>query len=298
MSRTKESVKDEVEKTLKKTYFDKVYRFVSSKNPSLWGIEQPRDFLKCALYLLLFKEIHAIGYNQLLHSVRDWHNCSEDSFKHNLQTLRTLLGEWGKEQIILGTKSDWDRNAKRIPMGRRVKGINLWIDSSDFRLKGRRSVSRKDPSWSYKCNSPAHRFMLISDGHMKPRLLRGGYSPKVYDSEWVRINKEFLDSNLHGGVLVGDSHFRAGREYLNNVTIEAPVTAAGRPRRGQTSVGHLTKDVQNYNKQVRKVRHRIESPFGLARLKFKTLALPWMEHEDQLESLVFFAVGLIAAQRK
>lgn len=55
------------------------------------------------------------------------------------------------------------------------------MDSADFRLKGKSCTSVKDPSWSYKENSPAQRFLIGADVNTRIRVLDGGYSPKLYD---------------------------------------------------------------------------------------------------------------------
>ena len=140
--------------------------------------------------------------------------------------------------------------------------------------------------------------MLITDGKMKPRMLRGGYSLKIYDSEWMRITKETLEESLDGGILVGDSHFYSARKYFSNITIHAPIlTIRHAPQEGETH-GHLTQEEEKYNSQVRKIRHRIESPFGLAKKKFQALSVPWMEDTASLESLVFFTIGLLAKLKR
>jgi len=86
------------------------------------------------------------------------------------------------------------------------------MDSSDFKMKGKRSTSTKDPFWSYKENGPARRFMMVTDGRGSVKRIWGPYSPKTYDGDFLKaINKISLQPStnamlsqiviLHGLVL-------------------------------------------------------------------------------------------------
>jgi hypothetical protein len=69
-----------------------------------------------------------------------------------------------------------------------LKDVNLWMDSSDFRLIGKKSVSTSDSSWSQKCNSPGQRYQFIMDGKSRIRKIWGGMSPKVDDGNHLRLS--------------------------------------------------------------------------------------------------------------
>ena len=53
-----------------------------------------------------------------------------------------------------------------------VEDAHLFMDSSDFRLQGKVSTSRKSDTWSYKWNSPGSRYMLIQ-----------GAATRIYDGD-------------------------------------------------------------------------------------------------------------------
>jgi len=78
--------------------------------------------------------------------------------------MRQTLSEWGRSQVILGTLDDWIQSVKLKKFNKQVKETNLWIDSTNFKLKGKRSTSRTKGDWSFKCNAPGRRYMFISDG--------------------------------------------------------------------------------------------------------------------------------------
>ena len=114
----------------------------------------------------------------------------------------------GKEQIVIEGKDDWVKNAAILPKKSGLQTVNLLIDSTDFHLCGKASISRKDPSWSYKLNAPGQCFQIACDSHGKIQQVWGGYSPKVYDGNWVRIVKEILSTEFNGAHFIVDTHYK------------------------------------------------------------------------------------------
>lgn len=299
MPLTYNDVKERVHAGVPVRAFRSVYDYVSGKELSLWGAVKPRNFLRMTLYVVLYKDLLGIGYNKLYNQIKGWYASSHSSLRHNTRLLRTECGCWGRRQIKVGTPSEWNGAARHVPRSKDLRGVNLWVDSSDFRLKGRSSVSRKDDMWSYKENSPAQRFMMLSDGKMRPRMISHGYSPKTYDSTWIRSHRSYLDRHFSAGVAVGDTHFFKGSSYLHHMQIIAPFSAAGRRRKGaQKRPRMLPPKKQAYNKRVRELRSRVETPFAAVKNRFESLSHAWLEEEGQQESLVFFAFGLLAFLKK
>ena len=54
----------------------------------------------------------------------------------------------------------------------------------------------------------------------------------------------------------------------------------------------LTQEEEKWNKQIRLIRQRVESPFGIIKGKWGSLKTPFAEDEHQLDSLVKFALGV------
>ena len=170
------------------------------------------------------------------------------------------------------------------------------MDSTDFRLEGKRSVSRKDPSWSYKCNSPGRRYQVLSDAQRRIRKVWGGYSPKVYDGTFLEMWKEWIETNLRGGVVVADNHYEYGRYSIQDPKFYvAKSNPRGRKRKRQDSGQNLqvlTKEQQQMNAAIKKARSRVEAPFGTIKLMWKNLNKPFGEDPEQLDCLVFIAFAV------
>jgi hypothetical protein len=113
-------------------------------------------------------------------------------------------------------------------------------------MEGKRSVSKKSPKWSYKEKGPGLRFMFLMDGKRRIRKLWGGYSPKMYDGDFIKMNKEFFEEHCSGVGIVGDIHFETGPVHTPNVQWLVPVSQPrGRKRKNRTEpVAVLTKKQQ------------------------------------------------------
>ena len=90
-------------------------------------------------------------------------------------------------------------------------------------------------------------------------------------------------------------HILHGAEQL--AAFQAPYSGAGRKRKrvsidSQEQESCLSAAQQHYNQLVHEVRAQVESPFGLAKVRFKGLLCPFGEDDDQLKFLFVFAAAI------
>jgi len=131
--------------------------YVENQKPSLWGAQKPRDFTARSVTIALFKDIENVGFKKMKNDFSSWYFGQDKSLCHNQKVIRELLAEWGQKQVKLGKKEDWLVARDNASLPALVSDAALWMDDCDFRLEGRRKVSKKDSSWSYKENTPAIR---------------------------------------------------------------------------------------------------------------------------------------------
>ncbi len=55
--------------------------------------------------------------------------------------LRGIFYQWDKDQITLGNASIWDEVTAYVEVPSLIAAANLLLDSCDFRLQGKASVS-------------------------------------------------------------------------------------------------------------------------------------------------------------
>jgi hypothetical protein len=294
-----QQVQQELYTRVSQKVVSEIITYIKAQKPSLWGEQQPRPFLSHTVTLVLYKDAFKIGYQRLLKRVKLSYKITHKSLQHNAEVLRRIMKEWAQQHIILGSETDWNQAVRHCDLKGDVKDANLWMDSTDVPEEGKRSVSRKDPRWSFKLNGPGRRYMIVRDGKGKIRKIWGGYSPKVHDGTWLELMKESLEESLSGAVVLADNHFSAGKKLFESVTFltnYAEKKVSKKRKRESEEDGEglttLTKQQKQFNSAHRKARARIETPFGYIKSKFESLEKPWSEKEEQLDCLVWTAVGI------
>ncbi|ELR22596.1 uncharacterized protein ACA1_307930, partial [Acanthamoeba castellanii str. Neff] len=148
------------------------------------------------MLLVLYKDAFAVGYTWLYARVKKWLQSSSRTLCHNTQLLQTCFKEWGKTKVELGKLKSWERKAASLALKGVVMKGSLWMDSFDAHLKGKSTVSHKSPSWLFKCNSPTQQFMVLQDAEGVVCTLWGGYSPKVFNGDFLKMNQDWIKQSL------------------------------------------------------------------------------------------------------
>jgi predicted transposase YbfD/YdcC len=298
MSLTKQAIKEEVHHHIKKEIMTEIVKFIEGKRLSLWGTcKGERMFTEEMIYITLYKDIKNVGYDALYHQLA-FININDKSLRHNVKEIRKHLEEWGKKHIELDDHYAWNRAIRKVKLGQKIKDANLFIDSADFKFRGKSKISKKSADWSYKANGGGQRYMIVYDGKGLIKRVWGGYSPKLYDGHFLKLMSEYLDKELYGGVVVGDNHFLYGSQYLNHVKFYCNTAEnSTKTNRDGKRLSSSTTNEQNFNEQIRAVRGKVESPFGFLKSKFGSLH-NFPEDKDQQDAVVTFAMGLFNRSKK
>lgn len=273
----------------------------------LWGQEQPNKFIETMVCTALYKDLSALGYSKIIQDVNFGFSIQAKSLSHNVKLIREMLMEWAKKQIVNEKKQAWNASSKILPKKKELKQVNLFMDSTDFRLAGKVLVSRKDSRWSYKLNSPGQRFQVLCDAKEIVQKVWGRYSPKIYDGHWIEIMAEELGLQFSGAFIIADTHYETANNILSRFKMQKRIrfyTPIAQPRGRKLKKNEnlpndlsrgacvLTKEQQLYNKRHAHVRARVESPFGLIKMKWQGLSKPFFEKEYQQTLLVYIALGI------
>lgn len=295
MPLTLEDCKKLVISKLSRNTYEKISNYVMCRQPQLWGEDKPHSFLQTNLLLTFYKDIVGIGYKRLLLDLSNLpFRLNHKSFQHNVEVLRAVVAGWARSTIKLGSMYEWRTAARNVHLDPLLKKVVFWMDSKDFRQEGRRSVKRSSPKWSYKCNSPAQRYMFLRDGTGKVRGLWGGYSPKTYDGHWLRAQRAWLEKKLKGAGVVADNHFHWGVENLHNVKFFCNTRKRKCCTEDEESgiIEEVTDTRRDHNQSVKCARARIENTFGEMVTTFGALSKPWASSDTQQDYLVQIAVGV------
>lgn len=288
-----EELVEVVQSEIKEQVLTEMFNFLERQQLNLWGAYKAKsDFLFIMMITTLYADKKGIGEQKLLKKIRNLAQISLTSLQRNMYLIRKALSQWGQEHIILGDASQWRAVARGAVSDPEVKDANLWMDSVDFRLKGRRLKKKKDPSWSYKEDSPAQRYMVLSDASSRIRYVWGGYPPKLFDGDFIRINRHWIEENLKGGNVLADGHFTVAKKLFKGVKFYVPFPEVTYNDGSGNKVLKLTKEQQKFNKAVKAARSRVESPFGLMKQNWKSLSKPWYRDEKCQNFLVTYIIGI------
>jgi hypothetical protein len=199
-------------------------------------------------------------------------------------------------------KIQLDNAAKRAKVPKDFPNGRFVLDSCDKLLMNNHNdpPPSEDPDYSGKELHRAQRYTGLTDLDGFVNKLWGGYSPKVYDADFVKIEQDFFGNNLDGMGVFVDNHYSKCKEYVKNVDWfyhytkkeleEDNVDAEG--------IGALSKKKETYNKKLSRVRGRVESPWGIMEKKFECLKSPWQEDKLAQDDIVYLAVGVMNYERR
>ena len=276
----------------------------------LWGSANIKEAAKRETILLLYKDLYAVSYNRLAIEVDLGFRLSQHSFTHNAKVIRKALGGWGREQIWFDTWEGWDKLVENSKKVRGLEKVNLWMDSTDIQMAHRDGWTKGGPDFSGKTKKFGQRYQVVQDADGVVQGLWGGYSPKLYDGDWVNIMKEPLSRELFGGHVVADTHYETANKTFKSIGEEESVkfyTPIAKPRgpkkkkggkgsnnSAEESVGLrvLTKDQETHNKRIASIRGRVEGVFGTIKQKWKCLDGPFREKKEQQNYVVYLAIGV------
>jgi hypothetical protein len=297
MSVSKRAMKAAVLRRMSSRTLHRIQKFVRTSNPQLWGTKRSRNYVGDCTLVALFKDLFAVGYSNLFMKIKKWMPTSHNSLQHNTKLIRGLLAEWGKKRILLGTLQDWEEAAQYQQFPKDINNIHLWLDTTDLRLVGKASCSHQSSKWSYKCNSPGRCYAFLCDAEGQIKKIWGGYSPKIYDGDWLEMNARWLEKKLAGANVIADTHFEWGTKNLTKVNFVTPIPKPrGRRKRdlgGRPIPKTLTKKEATFTQHVHSVRSRVENVFGRLGQKIDALTVPFREGKKQLDYLVWFGAGLL-----
>ncbi|ELR24171.1 uncharacterized protein ACA1_376440 [Acanthamoeba castellanii str. Neff] len=155
---------------------------IIAQEPPLWGMRKGKHFYHCFVLVTLYKDCYAIGQDQLYNEVKK-------SLQHNIHILHHIHKKWAQTVTHLGNLTTWHRLTAKLNLTGPVEGGCLWMDSFNIQLSGVTCILKKDLAWSYKLNSPGQHFMVLLNAHGQFQALWGGYSPKIFDGDFLKIQQ-------------------------------------------------------------------------------------------------------------
>jgi len=213
--------------------------------------------------------------------------------KNNIHQSLKALGAWGKKQIELPFVATLRRIAKPRLFPKSLQKICLWVDTTEFKKTGTRSICKKSPEWSVKQKGAARKWLFLSDAKSRIVFVDGPYTPTTYDGHILANVRETLEREVEGAGILGDSHFHSTSQFFKKIDLIAtkpPIPGRQKMKKKDDS-GGLSKDELKLNKEIKKFRGIVEQSYSWFQSKFGALAKPFGEKE-KFHHLVLFAIGV------
>ena len=282
----------------------------SPETGRFWGRDKRQGWIPRLVTLAVYRDLTNHGYQKALDEYNIDVSMTHKSFEHNTQVIREILGGWAREWIVNDGEGVWNDSKGMFGGKGGLFKVNLVMDSTDFPLAGRRSCSRKSPRWSYKLKGPGQRYQVIFDARGVAQGVWGGCSPKMYDGDAIKLLKDYLALHFSGAHIAADTHYETCNKTMAIISAQDDVkfyTTISKPRgrkakkkrtndstpnddplKGATK---LNKQQEEWNSALSVIRARVESPFGIIKRRWASLAEPFRESEEQQDYLVSIALA-------
>lgn len=297
-----------VHQSIKAPTVTSIVTFCAGKSPSFWGEHRPqcdREFCAHNVYLALFHFLTGKGYDWIAFNINFEYPIQKGSLRHNITVLAPILAEWGRSKVVLGGLNDWKAATATIKIPDSLKGVNLWMDSTDVHIQGIKKIGKKSDNWSFKLNKPGLRYMCALNGHGCVIKYWGAYSPKTHDGTFINSLGDEFGEIFRGAGIIADNHFGICSKFFKNKVnffTNKSLRNGKKLVKGVDSkedfASNLTKADQKFNKEHQALRARVESVFSWIKQHFKILDQGWRESHQRLNWFMAFAIGLFNVAKR
>jgi hypothetical protein len=102
--------------------------------------------------------------------------------------------------------------------------VNLWIDSTDFKLTDNQSIKGNTDFYSHKeGGAPALRYRILFDAHGVAREIFRPTGGGIHEANFVRLTADWFEEHPKGAVIIGDSHFSTAAKLFHDPKVLTPV---------------------------------------------------------------------------
>ena len=286
-------IKDGVVNRIGLPLLKRILKEVQLSPDALWATERPRSFVLGMIMITLYKDMTAASYSQLQKDIAAWCRMSNDGIQHNIKKCHAALLVWAKKVLVPQAPAKLARLASKSNRPEGLENVVLWIDSTDFRTKGKWSVHKEKARWSHKLKSPGRRWVTVTNVKGQAQWVSSAFLPSVFDGDITISCASELDRLFPGLEMVGDNHFRKASPFLKRLTLHTNISKAGRPRmvQGKKVPVELTPEEEEWNRKISLVRGKIEAPYGWVKRVFLSLDKPFYENEKQHDCVVNIALA-------
>jgi hypothetical protein len=253
-------IKKRVKNDIPLSILKKMIFFCSFPNKTLWCSNRPSHFEERMILITLYKDLTGIGYNGLQKEISKWVKISLESLQHNVKIVYHELSKWALTILQPEDICYLQRLAKKTNRPKPCENVVLWMDSSDFCKKGKRSVHKKKHQWSHKLKGPGRRWLTICNARGQTQWISSPHQPTDYDGDLTLIYLLTIEKLFLHTTIIVDNHFWKAAPFFKTITLITSVSKAGRPKvvKGKKVINELTLEEQQTNNIIAGVRGKVE----------------------------------------
>jgi hypothetical protein len=180
----------------------------------LWN-RTKQNFISDWCYIYLYKMITALGNTKLEKelALQTELKIGHHTINNNIENLHALIYEWARTKIDLGNAEEWNAAAAIRQFQHPFEDVNLWIDSSDFKMQ----KSPATNGWfSQKEERRAIKVQFIVDATERVRYIKGPMEPGQFDGTFLQMWRDEINDKFKGGRIIGDNHYCGGTQLFED----------------------------------------------------------------------------------
>jgi hypothetical protein len=286
-----QQLKRDVIDVLRSSLMTRLSKFISFTEKALWGSNRPAKSFQMVLYITIWKDIRGLGYDALRKYIAPFWKMGNVALQHNVKYVRSELRRWANTIIRPEDPVRLERLAARTNRPTPCEKVTLWMDSTDFRIKGKRSLHKSKMHYAKKLQSPGRRWLTICNARGQTQWVSSPHLPTSYDGDLAIRYAMLLQSYFEHSIIVADNHFRKATSHFENITLITPKSKAGRRKKvdGVLVPRELSEEDEIINNVISGIRGKVEAPYAWVKARFSALSQPFYEDADQHDCLVKFA---------
>lgn len=290
--------------------------FVKARDPgsTLWSRTKD-NFINDLCYLFVFKMITGDGFTKIEgeFQLEPGLRLGKETLRHNFEKIHPIIYDWAMSHVKLGCVAEWNEAAKLRQFPEEVKGINLWIDSSDFPLQ---CTEFTEEWYSKKLEGTGIRVQFVTDAATRILYVYGPVYPTQHDSHFLLMHKQTIKQLFKGGKIIGDNHYSSGgKQFVDPKfvcnSMESAIDQAiankenleihSKRKRKAVEIDLSKVDGDGLQRSMQKLKENgavsnsrglIESVFGIMKQKFCMLSERCLHRPDELFEIVVIASAI------
>eukprot|EP00727_Mastigamoeba_balamuthi_P010854 m51a1_g6391 hypothetical protein (104) ;mRNA; f:202199-204717 len=78
------AIRRSLERSIRREVLEEIFAYVNERDPHLWALNPPHDFIRKTVYLTIYKDRDNLGYKELHDRIVGWMPLDPKMISHNM----------------------------------------------------------------------------------------------------------------------------------------------------------------------------------------------------------------------